>query len=457
MLLPILRRTLVEPLYSLRTGGIWLKHWRELEESQYLPVDVLRRGQWRRLTALLDYVHEKNPFYRDRFERAGLHPDDIRSPADFSKLPVLTKREIRAGAEKMITPGYARESLLNFKTGGSTGKPIDIFVTNECSVLRNACTRRHDRWTGWEVGESVGAVWGNPEVPKDYKSRLRYWLLAPKIYLDTMRVSEDAVREFAREWGRVRPSLMFGHAHSIYLLALYVRRMGIDSIRPKGIITSSMMLLPHERETIESVFGRIVFDRYGCEEVSLIASECEVHDGMHINIDHLYVEFVRPDGGGPAAAEEPGAVVVTDLLNRAMPLIRYNVEDMGVPLDRACSCGRGLPLMAGVSGRVADFLVKRDGARVAGISLIENTLTRIPGIEQMQIVQDTLELIRLNVVEGEAFNDGNRAALRTYFENLFGDGVTVEINPVREIEPEKSGKYRFSICNVKQEMTDHGL
>ena len=133
-------------------------------------------------------------------------------------------------------------------------------------------------------------------------------------------------------------------------------------------------------------FGCKVNDRYGSEEVALIACECEQHQGMHLNIEHLFIEFLRPDGTDAQAGEE-GAIVITDLLNRGMPFIRYRIEDVGVPSDRTCSCGRGLPLMERVTGRVADYLKRRDGSLVAGVSLVERTLTAIPGIEQLQVVQ----------------------------------------------------------------------
>ena len=106
---------------------------------------------------------------------------------------------------------------------------------------------------------------------------------------------------------------MFGHAHSIYLLALHVRDLGIKAIKPRGIIATSMMLIPHERQVIESVFGVNVIDRYGCEEVSLIACECEKHEGMHLNIEHLYIEFLD-ENGMSVNAGEPGRIVVTDLI-----------------------------------------------------------------------------------------------------------------------------------------------
>ncbi|HMN02710.1 MAG TPA: phenylacetate--CoA ligase family protein [Geobacter anodireducens] len=443
-----LRRHLMEPLDALRSGTPFLNYWKELERTQYLPEAALRRVQWERLTDLLAYVWDNNEFYRERMEQAGLTPETVTSPEEFRKIPVLSKECIRQNTLAMISRGYDVGSLMKFKTGGSTGKSLEIYLTEECSERRNACARRHDRWAGWNPGEPIGAVWGNPELPRDMKSRIKDWFLSPVIYLDTMSVTEASVRAFAAEWKQVQPTLLYGHAHSIFVLAEFVRELGLSSITPKGILSTSMMLMPHERRTIESVFGIKVTDRYGCEEVSLIASECEKHEGMHLNIEHLYVEFLRDDGS-PAASGEPGAIVVTDLMNRAMPFIRYRVEDVGVPSDRKCSCGRGLPLMESVTGRVADFLVKSDGARVAGVSLIENTLTCFHGIEQMQIHQQEIDAIKIRLVTGAEFNYDISMGLIAYFKRVFGHDMNVDIEFVDKIKPEKSGKYRFSICDLK--------
>lgn len=443
-----LRRHVVEPLYYLRSGSPRRAYWKELEESQYLAEEVLLERQWSRLKDMLGFAYTHNRFYRQRFDVAGLHPSDIRTPADMRGIPELTKREIRSRTSDMISDGYRIETLMRFKTGGSTGRALDIYLTEECSELRNACARRHDRWAGWEPGEPIGAVWGNPVVPTTIKAKLRDWLLNPLIYLDTMQVTEASVRCFAQNWIKLRPTLLYGHAHSLFVLAKYVRRLGIDSIHPKGILSTSMMLMPHERRTIEAVFGIPVTDRYGCEEVSLIGSECERHTGMHLNIEHLYIEFIRADGC-PAEPGEMGTIVVTDLMNRAMPLIRYRIEDMGVPSDQHCACGRGLPIMERVVGRTADFLIRQDGSRVAGVSLIENTLTKIPGIDQMQIVQEALDHIVLHVVPSAGFSAATTNALSVYFREQF-EGACIDLVTVKSIEPEPSGKYRFSICKVQR-------
>jgi len=445
--MPFLRREVIEPLLSARNRSPFLKYWKALEETQYYPEETLRDFQWNKFKKILEYGYNNNNYYKNKFKEIDLHPQDIRSIADVKNIPILTKKDVRLAGDQIISNGFAQKDLIEAKTGGSTGKPIILYFNEDCSERRNACTRRHDRWSGWKVGEPKGYVWGNPQLPKTLKEKLKWTFVAPIIFLDTMAVTKETVIEFSCKWKRCKPTLLFGHAHSLYLLADLVKKYQIEDLMPKAIISSSMMLLQHERKHIEDIFGRKVFDRYGCEEVGLIASECEKHEGMHLNIDHLLVEFIREDGSN-CEPGELGKILVTDLISETMPLIRYQVEDMGVPSFRKCSCGRGLPLMDEVSGRTADFLVKKDGTKVAGISLIENTLTRIPGIEQMQIIQESLETIRIKLVPGENYLPSNSAVLVGYFKELFLDPELVEIEINETIQPEKSGKYRFSICRI---------
>lgn len=444
----LIRKSIIEPYYVWFNRSPKLNHWKKLEKSQYFSENKLREIQSMLLNAMLSFVWTNNEYYRTTYQECGIslikNPDE----RDIIRLPVLTKTEIRANTSRLISQGYNINQLQKAKTGGSTGKALELYFTEECSELRNACARRHDRWTGWEPGEPIAACWGNPRLPETWKQKLKQWLLQPIIYLDTMSVNESSVRAFVKQWQRVKPTLLFGHAHSIYILARYLRDMNIDTLRPKGILSSSMMLIPSERKFIEQVFGLKVIDRYGCEEVGLIACECDKHEGMHLNIEHLFIEFLRDDGS-PCAPGEPGKIVITDLMNLAMPLIRYQVEDVGVPSSHICSCGRGLPLMESVAGRVADFLVKRDGTKVAGVSLIENTLTKFPGLDQMQLIQEDVGLIRVLIVPGQTFSDNTLMDLEGYFQKIFGRNTEISIEKTHGIKPESSGKYRFAICKVQ--------
>jgi phenylacetate-CoA ligase len=230
----------------------------------------------------------------------------------------------------------------------------------------------------------------------------------------------------------------------LFIWASWLRRRGITAIRPRGIISTSMMLLPSERAVIEEAFACRVTDRYGCEEVGLIGCECEEHRGMHLNIDHLYVECLKADGSA-ARPGEAGELVVTDLVNRGQPLIRYRIEDMAVLTDRACPCGRGLPLIESVVGRTADFLTRMDGSRVAGVSLVERTLTALPGIEQLQIVQEALDDILLHVVPMDGYGSDTERQLVAEFHAVFGSGVRVRVQRGACLPQQASGKYRFAI------------
>lgn len=435
----------MEPMWAALTGASLRHWWHELERTQFLSADMLRDRQEQRLRRLSASACRDTAFYEARFREAGVGPE-LRSIDDLRKLPILTKHDIRAHSAEMISRRVNPQTLLEFRTGGSTGVPLTIFIDEEVSHQRNAAARRSNLWSDWKVGESVGAVWGNPHLPATIKERLRNELLDPVIYLDTMTLSAESVRAFALEWRRERPTLLFGHAHSLFLLASIIRELGVDDVRPRAIISTSMTLIEPERRVIEEVFGLKVFDRYGCEELGLIGCECDLHAGMHINVDHLIVEFLRDDGQ-PVAPGETGYLVVTDLINDTMPFIRYRVEDMAAPIAGMCACGRGLPLMERVAGRVADFLVRVDGTKVAGISLIENSLTKFAGIDQMQIVQEELRRITLRIVPAATFASAAQPHLQQYFESTF-PGARVAIELTTSIPRERNGKYRFSICQV---------
>ncbi len=445
-MIALLRRSFFEPLHGVFFGATKHHYWKKIEKRQYLPLEELKKIQHHRLLDLIQFVWDKNPFYRERLQSAGLTLQSINNIDDLLSIPILSKDEIRKNMEKMISEGYDKHTLLQFKTGGSTGKPLELYLTEECSEQRNACARRNDCWTGWQPGEPIGACWGNPHLPITIKEKIKHWLLQPTIFLDTMAVDDKSVYRFAEEWRKTKPTLLFGHAHSIFVLACFVEELGIDCINPTGILSTSMMLMPHERNKIEKVFGIKVTDRYGCEEVSLIASQCEKHMGMHINMEHLVVELLGKDDK-PVLPGESGRIVVTDLMNYAMPFIRYEVGDIGIFEDDICSCGRHLPLLKSIVGRTADFLVKKNGVKVAGVSLIENTLTKYPGIQQMQLVQKNMDSLYIRVVPDDDFSVQTKKLLLNYFEEIFGD-ISINIEELDEILPESNGKYRFSICEI---------
>lgn len=433
------------PLWDVKERARRLAELRHLEESQYWPAERLTRMQDEKLRRLLQHAVETTPFYRKHYAGIDLHQSDCRELLPL--LPMVSKADVRGSLDDFLSTSFRREELIESRTGGSTGTALTLFFDKTCQEFRNAASMRGDRWACREIGTKTAAIWGNPPVVSGFKSWIRNKLLDRMMYLDTMNIDAASIERFVEEWQREKPEVIFGHAHSIYVLAKFLSARASNPVRPRSVITTSMVLLDNERILIEKVFGCSVFNRYGCEEVGLIAAECEQHAGLHLNSEHLIVECQRRDGT-PAVEGEEGEVVVTDLNNLGMPLIRYRIEDAIVVDGRPCACGRTSPLVSRVVGRVADFLVKGDGGLVAGVSLVERTLTAIRGIDQMQLVQDSHELLNVNIVAGEGHSEATAAELREELSLVFGTAVRVQINVMQQLPQERNGKYRFSICKI---------
>jgi phenylacetate-CoA ligase len=440
------------PLWARWEKSPYLRRYRQLLRSQFDDPVTIRARQWNAVEKLIHHAFATVPFYRNRFEHLRLSPAAIRNFDDYLAVPLLTKADIRAAGTGLLSYEFDPSRLLRKKTSGSTGVSLETFVDEDSLQWKRACTLRSDEWSGWRFGERVAAVWGNPDyLTRGWRGRLRNALLDRKSYLDTLKMDEAALASFAAALRRSRPSLIFGHAHSVYLLAQYLQDDGGCPVRPAGIITTAMVLHNWQRSLIEKVFGCKVTNRYGCEEVSLIACECERHDGLHINADGVYVEVLRD--GKPAPPGEPGAVVVTDLTNRAMPLLRYQVGDMAVLAARPCPCGRGLPLLQRLDGREADYVVTADGELISGISLTENFALQVTGIAQIQIVQQTVEHFLFRIVRAPDFDNSSLARLRMLVRERFGPAVSFTCEFVSRIPQEPSGKYRFCISHVAHRFT----
>lgn len=440
-------RYFLTPIYSLKEKSRLLKNLKELEQSQWLSVDELQNRQLQKLKIVLVHAYETVEYYRIIFEGVGFNPHEMHNAEDIRCIPVLTKTDIIKNLNALTSGDYHRKDLIRSSTGGSTGTQLHFYVNKESIHQRNACSWRHNRWAKWDLGLPVGALWGNPPKARSLKSKVRQNMLMRMSYLDTMNMDESSMVEFVNNISKYDEYILFGHSHSLYLFAEFLRKEKMDTKRPLGIVSTSMMLMDNERLLIEEVFQQKVFNRYGCEEVGLISSECEFHNGMHLNVDHLFIEYITSDGR-PAKAGQEGKVVLTDLTNFGMPFIRYAVGDVGVPSSRMCECGRGLPLMEKISGRTADFLVRENGSKVAGVSLVERVLTKNPAIMQMQIIQHEINRFQFSIAINEGFTREHAVrSLKREFNKIFPKAI-MEFIFVDRIEQEISGKYRFSICNV---------
>ena len=442
----LLSRHCIAPLAARKDGSAHLRAAREYEETQRWPPERLYSYRWRRLQEMLAFAYANSTFYQRRFRLAGLRPEEVRRPEDLAALPRLTKRDLQEYRDQIMVPAAAGRAHVEKRTSGSTGTPLRVLVDKAGMERKLASTIRHNRWAGYDIGDAVGLIWGDIESPRRLRSRLRRLLLDRYQVLDSQRISVQAMERFAEALRRRRIRCLVGQAQPLYLFAEFVRERGMRDLPVRSVIPTGLMLYEKQRRLIEDALCCEVFNRYGAEETSIISSECEAHRGLHINAEGLWLEIVR--GETEAAPGEEGELLVTDLVNRAMPLLRYEIGDVVVPSAEACPCGRTLPLLERVSGRVADCITSPDGFVVSGIAITDH-VTAIPGVGQMQVVQDLPDHLWFRIVMTAEWGPGSARLLGQLVGRIFGPRMRFDCEFVPEIAPDLAGKWRFSISRVK--------
>ncbi len=445
-------RHALAPLDAFRQGSEHYAILKDLRESQYYSTERLREISLAKLNETVRYAFEHCPFYRERFATVGYTPADELDEKSFLKLPTLSKRDIQENLETLRSDEYSDDELIANQTGGSTGEPLKFYLDKPRAVSRLAATLRHDEWAKYRPGDKVGLLWGAAQDFADessLKARLRKKLLDRNLILNAVSMSTNVMTDYYHKLCDFQPQVLLAYAHTAYVFAEFIKAQGWQAPSPESVITTAELLSDKEREVIEEVFKTEVFDRYGCREVSIIASECESHDGLHVNAENIYLEILK--GDRPAADGEIGEIVLTDLENRGMPLIRYQIADSAEWVDntKTCDCGRTLPRIRITGGRVNEFLVTADGRLVAGTALTIFLSTAIPGVAQMQLYQKEVGEVTVRLVADESGIDEQTVLNKV--RSFLGESMQVSVSYQEYIPREASGKYRFSISEVAGE------
>lgn len=436
-------------LFPAYEGGLrrrrTLDHLREYERSQWLPAERVEQLQWQKLSRIVRHCWDEVPYYRERWQSAGVSsPEDIATPADYARLPLLTKADVRAHFERLIAP--SRRAGLMFKTtGGSTGEPLRFGYTRESYERRIAAMFRGYGWAGARLGQRTLYLWGasigQPLVPR-WKDRL-YHRAFNRLFLNAFLMSEERMGEYADALNAFRPEVIVSYVAPIVKLAEWARANGRALHRPRLVLSAAEALHEPQRALIEAAFGCPAYNTYGCREFMLVAAECTHRRGLHVNADHLMVEL--GDAVGPA--DGPREVIVSDLHNDGMPLLRYVNGDLATPSSERCTCGRGLPLLARVDGRRLDALRTAAGHYVPGEFIVYMFLNA-RGIKRYQVVQRTLEKFDVLLVPGADYDPSVQDLLRRELAKSVGDAVALDFHLVEDIPLTPTGKHRVTVSEL---------
>lgn len=420
---------------------------RQLEATQYWSEAQLEALQLERLRALLLRAQRQVPYYRELFARIGFDAErDVHDLSALARLPLLDKPIIRAN-DAALKAHDARD-LSRFSTGGSTGEPL-IFHIGKHRVSHDVAAKwRATRWWNVDIGDPEVVLWGSPIelAAQDRVRMLRDRMLRSEL-LPAFETSADQLDRFLARIRARRPKMLFGYPSVLSLLARHADARGLrmDDLGIRAAFVTSECLYPPQREQIERVFGCGVANGYGGRDAGFIAHQCPA-GGMHITAEDIIVEVLGPDGQ-PVPRGESGEIVVTHLQTGDYPFIRYRTGDVGALDTAACSCGRGLPLLKEIKGRTTDFMILADGT-VLHSAALAYVMRDMPEVKAFKIIQETIELTRLQVVLGQPLDEAMRARLVQGFRKRLGPDVRIEVEQVEAIEPEKSGKYRYLVSKL---------
>ncbi len=418
----------------------------ELEQSQWRTPDQIAEGSFRRLLEALHHAEQNVPFYRRRFAEYGVRVSQVKAPEDLAAFPIVTKEDVRANERAFVAETHQGKLHLS-ATGGSTGQPVRLAYDHPTYERRVAAAMRADGWAGAAMGEKELHVWGRPPGEKKgfaTAKRSLHEAVWRRMYVSTFHLRADRLGETVREIAAYEPRVVVGYTTPLFLIARAALEYGISIPPPRGIITSAERLFDHQREVIERAFGAPVFDRYGCREVMLIGAECERHEGLHQHAEGVFVELYS--GGRPVPVGLPGEVILTDLHNRAMPLIRYRNEDVAIAKAGACSCGRGLPRLASVEGRVLDLIVGEDSRIVAG-EMFPFLFKDLP-VERYQVHQRADRTVTLRIVPGPSYGPDVTKLVDERLRLVLGPNAPLTVEVVRDIPLTAAGKHRVAISDV---------
>lgn len=420
-----------------------------LDETQWLPQAEILQHQSRQLALLSAHLAEQSPHFRQRLSRAGLAASELSSIDSLQRLPALTRRDLQAAGVEICCREIpaSHQPTGESRTSGSTGEPVIVRRTKINQLFWSAFNLRSHFWQGTDFAKRCTAI--RPQVSKYVVAKNRG--LAASLLFDTgpmqsIPITADVAQQVA--WLReFEPDSLIVYPTNLEAITLHCRKRGLALPGLRLILTVGETLSPRIRQEAETVLSAKVADKYSSQETGVIAAECLESGLYHVMAEGLIVEVLKEDGR-PAQEGETGRVTITDLVNLATPLVRYDIGDYA-EVGGACPCGRGLPTLKRILGRERNLLLKPDGTRnwpLVGFARFRD----IAPVVQYQFVQHELDRIEVRLVTEIRPTPAQEAALTAIIREALGFAFRLQFTYFDdEIPRSPGGKFEEFLCKVK--------
>ncbi len=419
----------------------------QLEQSQWWTPEILRRHQLAQADPLLRHAYATAPFHRDRLAAVGYRPGAPLDADLWRRLPLLTREDLRdhRDAVRSEKPPPEHGEPFVATTSGSTGRPVEVARTPLTQLFWQALTVRDHLWHRRDLREKLGVIRYVADPAQAAPPRgapLPSWGAASGSLYETgpgaLLAIQHSVRAQAKWLRRQDPAYLLSYPSALEGVARRLRDKGRRLPSLRQVLTVSEMLPPARRRLLEEVFGVPVVDTYSTQEAGYLALQCPDHPRYHVQAETVLLE-VLDDDGRPCAPGQVGRVVVTDLHNFATPLLRYDLGDLA-EVGGPCPCGRGLPVLERILGRVRNLLVYPDGRRTWPF-FTDRGLEEIAPIRQFQVVQRALDHLELRMVVDRPVTAEEEARLKVLLHDQLDQEFEVTLTRVDRIERGPGGKF----------------
>lgn len=440
------------PVIPSRAGAEILSLVYQFDQSQWWSPERLLDHQMAQIHKVLRHFNDSSPFYADRLKSIGFDLDEPLRFEAFQTIPPLTRNDIQSAGDSLLSAKIPKSHgrLLTASSSGSTGRPVTARKTDVNQTFHRALNLRNHLWHRRDLSAKLATIRGyDPGVSmapdgSHGKSWTAVYRTGPSIQLNSAHCTlGEQVHWIIKE----RPAYILSYPTNLYALALRCQELGLRMPWLKSLITFSEALSPGQRSVIQDIFGVLVEDMYSAAEVSMIAVQCPDEPGnYHVQSENVLMEVVRDDGS-PCDIGETGRILVTDLHNFAMPFIRYEIGDLA-EFGPPCSCGRGLPAVQRIYGRVRNMLKLESGEQIfPDIAALH--LNEIAPLRQYQMTQKTYTDIEMKLNLARPFEGDEEAQMRKMILDALGRPFNLHLVHVEDIPRHPSGKFEDFICEIK--------
>ena len=418
----------------------------QFEQSQWWTREVLEERQRLQLRAMLGHVLAHVPHYRDVCRDAGLAGPAGFDPHDIGRWPTLKKREVTGNEARLRASSTPQEHgrILTGATTGSTGEPVRLAYTEAAQFFIHALILRSHLWHGLDFSAKYAAINSHLENgTQDVWSPVAgsAFRTGPA---STLNIGTDVDRQL--DWLiQERPSYLQTRPTNLRALLLRSRENGKVPPGLRAVVLQSESMPSDLREMTQDTWNAHVIDTYTCAEFGTLALQCPQHLHYHVQSESVYLEVLREDGTH-CAPGETGRVVVTTLHNFAKPLIRYDLGDYA-EVGEPCPCGRGLPVLKRILGRVRNMAIDPNGRRFWP-SFHAPLWLEVAPLRRIQLVQHTTAAIEILYVMDRDLDSGEQRRLRANLQGALGYPFELTFTRVESIARQAGEKFEDFISRL---------